>query len=1118
MKILAVEDDQAVAQSLKLLFSSYNYAVDIAADGEAGLQMSHAFAYDLVLLDVELPKLDGVSLCRQLRTEGVQSPILLLTGQGEGRQKAIALNAGADDYVVKPFDTAELMARVQALLRRGNQTTPAVLAWGELCVDPSHSTVIYGQHLLAVTPKEYAILELLLRHPQKVFSASAILNRAWESAEAPGEETVRVHIKDIRQKLKAAGAPQDLIKTVYQMGYRLNPLYSSALAQQVEHQPTQPLIAELTAVNQELRTALKQLQTTEAERHQALASADQTIRQLELQVAECQANSAQVNLILQKKAADRQQTDLELQDMSNALSLAVEGISRLDQQGRYVFVNEAYARMVGYKAAEMIGMDWSATVHPGDLDLAIAAYQQMLSQGQVELELTGLRKDGSLFDKQLFMATAYDDQQQFSGHYCFMKDITQRKLAAAALQRQLEREHLVAEITRSIHQTLELEPILQHAVDQIRQILQTDRVLILRFRTDWQGIVVAESVGADWTSILANKIHDPCFSDHYVESYRQGRVSMIVDLENSDITPCHAEFLAGFQVKANLVIPILQSNRDHHQLWGLLVSHHCTSPRQWQVEEIELLKHLANQLGIAIQKSELYAQTCRELRERQQAEQQIREQAALLDIASDAIFVRDLDHRILYWNQGAEHLYGWTATEAIGQKATELLQDDLAQLSTMMQTLFEQGEWRGELHKVTKAQKPVIVEGRWTLVRDEANQPKCILAVNTDITEKKQLEAQFYQAQRMESLGTLASGIAHDLNNVLTPILAIVQLMRLTVQPLNTTPQEMLGIIEESAKRGASMVKQILTFARGTATQPTKVQIAPLLQEVATMIRQTFPKPIHINLEIPEQPLEPVSADSTHLHQVFMNLCVNARDAMPNGGVLTLSAEPCDVDQSFAQSALNAKVGRYVLLTFADTGIGIPAELQDRIFDPFFTTKAVGQGTGLGLSTALGIIKNYGGFLQVFSQVGQGTQMKVYLPVADGAAIEQSTAAGLSHGSGELLLLVDDDLAVQQTNQALLERYHYKTCLAYDGIEAIDIYTKRQNEIEAILIDVMMPNMNGIEAIRALRRISSQVKIIAVSGLPSNQAATLAAGATLFLPKPYSLEQLLTSLEVLIKG
>ncbi len=994
MKILVVEDDQAVAQSLKLLFSSCSYAVDLAADGEAGLQMSRAFAYDLVLLDVELPKLDGVSLCHQLRAEGVQSPILLLTGQAEGRQKAVALNAGADDYLVKPFDAEELTARVQALLRRGNTTQPAILAWGDLCLDPSHSTVVYGRHLLTFTPKEYAILELLLRHPQKIFSASAILNHAWESAEAPGEETVRVHIKDIRQKLKAVGAPQDLIKTVYQRGYRLNPLYSSALVQQVEHQPRQLLVAELTAVNQELRAALQQLQATQAEQHhknQTLESAHQTIRQLELQVAEQKTDSVQTNLTLQNQAADRQQTNIELQDMSNALSLAAEGISRLDQQGRYVFVNEAYAQMVGYRAAEMIGMDWSATVHPSDLDRAMTAYQQMLSQGQVELELTGLRKDGSLFDKQLFMATAYDDQQQFSGHYCFMKDITQRKLAAAALQRQLNREHLVAEITRSIHQTLELEPILQHAVDQIRQILQTDRVLILRFRADWQGVVVAESVGADWRSILADKIHDPCFSDHYVKSYRHGRVSMIVDLENSALTPCHAEFLAGFQVKANLVIPILQNNHDQHQLWGLLVSHHCRSPRPWQAEEIELLQHLANQLGIAIQKSELYEQTCRELRERQQVEQQIREQAALLDIASDAIFVRDLDHRILYWNQGAEHLYGWTATEAIGQKATELLQDNLAQIATRMQTLFEQGEWRGELHKVTKAQKPVIVEGRWTLVRDEFNQPKCILAVNTDITAKKRLETQFYQAQRLESLGRLASGIAHDLNNVLTPILAIVQLMRSTAQPPSIDPQEMLGIIEESAKRGASMVKQILTFARGTATQPTRVQIAPLLQEVVTMIRQTFPKSILINLETPEQSLEPVSADSTHLHQVLMNLCVNAKDAMPNGGVLTLSAQPCDVDQLFAQSNLNAKVGRYILLTVADTGIGMPSELQDRIFDPFFTTKAVGQGTGLGLSTALGIIKSYGGFLQIFSQVGQGTQVKIYLPVADGIPIEDKS-------------------------------------------------------------------------------------------------------------------------------
>jgi DNA-binding response OmpR family regulator len=284
MKILVVEDDQSVAQTLKLLLSSYNYAVDIAVDGKAGLQMAEAFEYDLIVLDVGLPGLDGVSLCQQLRAREFQLPILLVTGRGEGHQKAIALNAGADDYVVKPFDAEELMARVQALLRRGHSATQPILTWGNLCVDPISCKATYGPHLLSPTPKEYAILELLLRNTQRIFSASTILEHVWNSIESPGEEAVRVHIKEIRQKLKKAGAPPDLIKTVYGTGYRLNPLYSSITAQ-VDQQPTVPQIVELISENEELQVALEELRAAQAElrqQNEALAIAHHKI-ELELQ-------------------------------------------------------------------------------------------------------------------------------------------------------------------------------------------------------------------------------------------------------------------------------------------------------------------------------------------------------------------------------------------------------------------------------------------------------------------------------------------------------------------------------------------------------------------------------------------------------------------------------------------------------------------------------------------------------------------------------------------------------------------------------------------------------------------------------------------------------------------
>jgi DNA-binding response OmpR family regulator len=240
MRILLVEDDEAIVRVLKSLLSSYNYAVDAAADGQVGLEMAEAFEYDLVLLDVKLPKLDGISLCQKLRAQGYRMPILLLTGLNGAHEKAAALNLGADDYVVKPFNAEELLARIQALLRRGEVTTLPVLQWGKLRLDPSSCQVTYDSKELPLTPKEYALLELLLRHSQQVLSPEKIIEHVWTSEDAPGGETIRSHIKGLRRKLQLAGAPFEFIETVYGVGYRLKPLATPALFAQIEHPAMAP--------------------------------------------------------------------------------------------------------------------------------------------------------------------------------------------------------------------------------------------------------------------------------------------------------------------------------------------------------------------------------------------------------------------------------------------------------------------------------------------------------------------------------------------------------------------------------------------------------------------------------------------------------------------------------------------------------------------------------------------------------------------------------------------------------------------------------------------------------------------------------------------------------------
>ncbi len=509
-----------------------------------------------------------------------------------------------------------------------------------------------------------------------------------------------------------------------------------------------------------------------------------------------------------------------------------------------------------------------------------------------------------------------------------------------------------------------------------------------------------------------------------------------------------------------------------------------------------------------------------DISERQLAEEKIRQQAALLDITTDAILVRDLENRILFWNKGAENIYGWQIEEALLHNASKILYNQSPhEIEAATLTVIAKGKWQGELSKVTKTGKEILVESRWTLVCDESGKPKSILSVDTDITDKKHLEAQLFRAQRLESIGTLASGIAHDLNNILTPILAIAQLLPLKYSNIYAENDRLLAILEDSAKRGANLVKQILSFARGVEGKHMILQLRHIILEVAKIIQETFPKSVEVSIDVPQN-LWTVFGDSTQLHQVLMNLCVNARDAMPDGGTLTISGENLFIDKNYSRMNLEAEEGLYTVITVADTGIGIPKEIIDRIFEPFFTTKEVGKGTGLGLSTVIGIIKKHGGFVSVDSEVQNGTRFRVYLKAVQDVEAPTQEDLALIDGNGELILVVDDEQFIQDTIKASLALHNYKTMIASDGIEAIALYAQHKTEISVALIDIMLPAMDGLTAIRTLQKINPQVKVIATSGLMSSSKLSELTniGVKTFLLKPYTVRELLHTLQKVLKS
>ena len=573
----------------------------------------------------------------------------------------------------------------------------------------------------------------------------------------------------------------------------------------------------------------------------------------------------------------------------------------------------------------------------------------------------------------------------------------------------------------------------------------------------------------------------------------------LLNMKVSDITCMNEEevagILTGLQVGSSLTI-----NDQHRRKDG------TRFPVEIRLGSLE------------VDGQKLYMGLARDITERKLAEDRIAEQAALLDKARDAILVRDLEGKILYWNHGAERIYGWSSQEAIGRKAGDLLYTDPKKFEEVNTETILQGEWHGELQHLTKDKREITIEARWTLIRDNEGAPKSVLAINTDITEKKKIEAQYLRAQRMESIGTLAGGVAHDLNNILAPILMSIDILKAGSDDPRT--MEILDTLEISAKRGADIVRQVLTFARGIEGERIEIQPNHLIRDLQRIIKDTFPKDVRLRFSVPNDTWT-ILGDATQVHQILLNLCVNARDAMPTGGTLTIGIENSVLDEQYAAMNIQAKPGRYVTISVTDSGTGMSPGLIDKIFEPFFTTKGLNKGTGLGLSTVMAIVKSHDGIINVYSEPGKGTTFKVYLPALDTSSKgrnEQAEAAKMPRGNGETILVVDDEASILSITRQTLQAFGYRVETAMNGADALSVYVQHRNEIAVVLTDMMMPILDGAATIHALMRINPAVKIIAASGLNSNggEAKFAGDGVKHFLTKPYTAATLLKTLRTLL--
>ncbi len=483
----------------------------------------------------------------------------------------------------------------------------------------------------------------------------------------------------------------------------------------------------------------------------------------------------------------------------------------------------------------------------------------------------------------------------------------------------------------------------------------------------------------------------------------------------------------------------------------------------------------------------------------------IAEQAALLDHARDAILLIDLDHTIRFWNDGATRLYGWSRDEALGLRATELFAEENEELEVASAAVRCDEAWVGEMTHFTKAGKQVTVEARWSLVRETATKAPAVLIINTDVTERKKLEAQVVVTQRMESLGSLAGGIAHDFNNVLTAIVGHLSLARRAL-PADHAVQAHLCVVQDASARATDLVRQILAFSRKRTPQRAVTRLAPIVEETVRLLRSTLPAMIELRTELGGSAFD-VLGDPSQIHQVVMNLATNAAHAIgTRGGSISIRLHPSQVVEKLAVTAGEIPPGRYMVLSVSDDGAGMDEATLKRIFDPFFTTKQPTEGTGLGLSVVLGIVKSHGGGIVVDTRVDRGSSFHVFLPTTAALAVAASAPLGTEdlRGHGERVLVVDDEKTVSLLITTMLDQCGYRVECAADAPSAWATFADHPDDFDAIVTDYAMAGMSGLELVRRMRGLKPAVPIIMLSGYLSPEVSLEAdrLGVSRVLSKP----------------
>ncbi|MCS6806583.1 MAG: PAS domain S-box protein [Acidobacteriota bacterium] len=824
----------------------------------------------------------------------------------------------------------------------------------------------------------------------------------------------------------------------------------------------------------------------------------------------------QIALAIERKRAEDalRQGAMRLETLVGSID---EIVMEFDQEGRYLNIWTTNDQLLVRPKEELLGRYSSEVLGEEFVRPFLEIYRRVLLTGHAESVEYPLEVMGG---KRWFLARI-SPIPSADGSYktvCVLaRDITERKQMEQALEqrnqqlnilyeqarREAQHSASLVEVTSAINSTMQIDELLD---------LIVEKVLVLT--NSKQGSLFLLNESGELT---------PCAPRRLVEEQARGlrfkvgegivgwvaQTGQGVLLNDVRRHPKFKLTAPFWPLYSMIAVPLL----IQESVAGVLCIDRLEGEESFTQDEFRIVQDFAKQAGLALAKARLFEA----LRRSQQQYQ------TLVEASSDIIFSLDLDGRITYINPAIQHTGGYAPEEVIGKPFLDFIHpDDRATVTQLFAQRLQGDIQMAEFRAIAKNGEVRLLQssGRALI---EGSRIVSLTGVIRDVTEQKQaeeenrrLQQQLLHAQKMESIGTLAGGIAHDFNNLLQGILGYTSLVLQQVEP-GSESHRYLRTILDSAERAANLTRQMLTFSRRREPKIEPIAINRLVEESIWMLRHMIPTTIDIQTRLAPD-LWTVEADATQIQQVLMNLCVNARDAMPGGGILRLETANHVISQPQSQYQGSITPGRYVLITVSDTGIGMTPEVRERIFEPFFTTKGVGEGTGLGLAVVYGIVCSHNGWINVQSQPGHGAVFQIYLPASEKEVVsQQSVTESITTGQGTILV-VDDEPVVLKLACDILTHYGYNTLTANDGEEAIRVFEERMAEIDLVLVDLTMPKLNGLECARRLRALNPTIPVIASSGYSAHTAAKLNGEVNAFVPKPYYPKDLAATVSAILRN